>query len=274
MPPHPPVTPEGTFLQAFRLNHALRRHSGAGGPFSYGIPSKTPVQAPFSRRRAHFCREGRRILAQESRASARTTAGLSAGRRRGRRGHRDRQGHHADKGRRRGQASCCLLAVRGHPSPSRNPNRPTCQARQTSRCPTWDGPSQSLQREARGTASPQAPPSGQQQSRRGSSYSPPGRSAVGLPCPPQIGHDRRPMTRRYPSPKSPGSTVPGTTLLPQCSGEPERRRQPFRRRKERFRRHFHQSSPSGVFLNRTPNLGERKSETRRCGSSCPGTTLT
>ena len=38
MPAHPPVTPEGTFLQAFRLNHALRRHSGAGGSLSYGIP--------------------------------------------------------------------------------------------------------------------------------------------------------------------------------------------------------------------------------------------
>lgn len=59
---------------------------------------------------------------------------------------------------------------------------------------------------------------------RESSRSPPRRSAAGLT------HDRRPMTRRYPPLAAPGSTVPGTvpgtTLLPQCSCEPERRRQP------------------------------------------------
>ena len=240
MPAHPPVTPEGTFLQAFRLNHALRRHSGAGGSLSYGIPllpqlrrhffsgrcisygipSKTPVQASLSRRRAHFSREGHCILAQESRFSARTASCLSAVHRQGRprpEVHQSRQGHHADKGR-RGQASCRLLA--GQDRPTRDPNRPTCQAHQTSH-PTWDDPNQSPQRGVRRTVALLALPAGIQQSRRGSSRSPPERSAAGLPCPPQMGHDRRPMTRRYPPLVAPGSTVPGTTLLPQCSGEPE-----------------------------------------------------
>lgn len=80
---------------------------------------------------------------------------------------------------------------------------------------------------------------------RESSCSPPRRSAAGLT------HDRRPMTRRYPPLAAPGSTVPGTvpgtTLLPQCSCEPERRRQPPTP-EGAFRRHFFQSSLSGSVL--------------------------
>ena len=54
-PPGVMFSPRGAFPQRRRTEPHLRRLFGAGGTISYGIPSKTPAAAPYSRRRAHPC---------------------------------------------------------------------------------------------------------------------------------------------------------------------------------------------------------------------------
>ena len=47
-------SPEGASAQRWRTEPSLRRHFGAGGRFSYGIPSETAASASIPRRRAGF----------------------------------------------------------------------------------------------------------------------------------------------------------------------------------------------------------------------------